>query len=665
MNKKIISFVLTLGVVASTLTAFEAVGFASNENLENQNTIIYIDELGIYATTGATGVFTSVDGVAWAKRQNASEAENLTGIVWGGAENDKKALMSVSGDKDSLVVTEDFNSGKNVAAVVGDVDSWDNIAVNTKMVWDEYSEKFYCGALQYSDGEVIDMGLYSSDGVVKDGGFDYGMSEDLYMLWERFDLGEADVFKSYLDNKAPFTDIEVDNNGRMALVIGRRLKNSDTDNGTGIIGHYIDRYIIFHDFALGKTAGIKTNLQAAEICFDDTGFLFCGAQVSGTAARQAVATYDFDAVLDKLDGVSGIISNNGARVQDGDGVGSKESNTNVVKNRYMRWAPKGYGLLENKEGSKFMVIVPKKGETTIADDRHNDLGFIQYNEEGGVIKNKYYTFVNDDEVLEELLGNYTDEPKTVMGTAVKSDRSEMVVLTKNDTFVIKADDVKPLVTDPASNDALRGKLIEKGTGAVSGVLSHVAYNGEDEIDILANEEYLIDVLAYDVDFDEAETSFKYEISGDEEKIAEVLDLSELNDGIIKGKESYFGSDMINITLKVKTDVPSVFLYKNLKINLKSDIEVLAELDKTSDFMTGDTLGANVTVTNNSQEKFYGYAVVFVKQGYKYLDFVVENVTVEAEEKTDINIEKLLENEDYSDAVADVMIIDKAMLFDVE
>ena len=43
--------------------------------------------------------------------------------------------MSVSGDKDSLVVTEDFNSGENVAAVIGDENSWDNVYINTKMVW--------------------------------------------------------------------------------------------------------------------------------------------------------------------------------------------------------------------------------------------------------------------------------------------------------------------------------------------------------------------------------------------------------------------------------------------------------------------------------------------------------------------------------------------------
>jgi hypothetical protein len=199
ITKKTSLTVLLICMLFNCLLPNQALAMFDQDTVHyGAKTVIYIDRQqfdrppaaeGIFLLAGAGGYYTSTDAKHWNLRQRgnfggadfasyATATSYRQGVAYGGALGDKKAiLLPESGS--TLHYTD---AELNYAGAAQAQDLSGTPLRLTAILWDEYTNKFWCGATPTDGSAFTDLSsIYYSDGSIVDG----------VMKWSRADIGSA------------------------------------------------------------------------------------------------------------------------------------------------------------------------------------------------------------------------------------------------------------------------------------------------------------------------------------------------------------------------------------------------------------------------------------------------------------------------------------------
>ena len=143
--KKIMAVVSVTAMLLSIMSMTSMA--AMKPDFNNQKRVIYIDDLGIFASVGSNGVHTSVDGINWTKRYNASGYGYAgTDIAWGGPEGSELLMVVCGQNRTYTSYNLNDDQSANTSSIVwhetedeeGNVTKdWTYLRTYPQLIWDE------------------------------------------------------------------------------------------------------------------------------------------------------------------------------------------------------------------------------------------------------------------------------------------------------------------------------------------------------------------------------------------------------------------------------------------------------------------------------------------------------------------------------------------------
>ena len=525
----VLALVLAAAMIIGAMPALAAE--ASYANIFNSATaaygtdVEYIDDLGIYVA-GGRGFYSSTDGVNWTLRGgglNDAKTQNY-GFAYGGPKGSEYFLIisnSISANKTFAI--DKYFSGRTTIYTY--TDSGEDLRLKGVLEWDEYTQKFWCGAA-LADGTKA--GLYYSEG--------YRWNADMgrtVMTWTKADTGASALYAE----DTPYTTA-----AGMSSVL-----TSITSDGQG--------HLVAYGVWAGKLGTLTTDPYNAYTLLNGAGGHTCQSALLVDASGSAVNTQlcDFSkysttlgistAVIDKKSNVF-VEDSSSYKILafytstfsklwalGNNGLASTYSSTNtsgVMTAIKYAVEPNAYDATKYPNAARVIassnqtnvlnkiisfddkaLLIPRAGQGVGGNNSLSDIFVVTYKADGTPV-NRYTPFINNTETAAKAIGDYVNNSNlaTFVTDAAAGPDGQVVLMTGRNTkdianagkyaTTITVLETKDTVTSSTATDTpdRSANVTFANTTACEYTYSHVKA-ADTVINIRPDIEYTLPAQAYD------------------------------------------------------------------------------------------------------------------------------------------------------------------------